>query len=535
MKTSTRRVVVAGLVAAQLLTVVLVVGSTGRLSSQAEDDHTVSLLQRAAAEAVDHTRDYVAPAGALVATTADMIDGGSVDRAALERAFLGELARTPQLSGVYVGGDDGSFFFVTREDGGYLVKTITGDLDPQGRTVVVRRIAADGTESAPEVVTDDTYDPRDRPWFQDAARLRSTEVDWTAPYVFFTSAQLGVTASAAVETEAGSLAVVGADIELGSLSGFLATLRIGPTGSAVIVDASSRVIAHPDTALLRQGEGDEATTVAIGELDDARARAAVGSIIAAGEATDERAAGFSSPVGDGQVAYRRLTLGEQMWTVAVHANEGALVRDLREARDDERLLMLAVGLISVVILAIVALPATRPLSRLERRATVDPLSGLLNRETILERGAQIAREPGLHAAIMVDLDRFKLVNDTHGHQIGDEVIHDVGQRITGVLRSTDRAGRIGGEEFLVLLTDTTPEQATEVAERLRQAIRGNPVATTIGQLEVTASVGLGLALGPSDLQRTLAVADTALMEAKHEGRDRLVTGGLAGAQPTARD
>ena len=488
-------------------------------------DHTVALLETSASEARDHTRDYLAPAAALVATTADIVDGGEIDTAALQRAFIGQLERSPQLSGVYLGGSDGSFFFVARADEGYSVKSI--EISDETRTVTLRDIAADGTPGPVEEVADDTYDPRQRPWFQDASRSASTDIAWTPPYVFFTSGQLGISASAAVQTADGTLAVVGADIELGSLSTLLAGLRIGPIGSSIIVDQADTVIAHPDAALVQEGAGDGADTVSAAELDDPRSRAVIGSMISAGTSTGNDSTRFESPEGTGIAAFRTLDVGDEQWTIAVHAEDGALVRDLANARRDERLLMGLVGLLGFALLAVLAWPATRPLARLERRATIDSLTGLLNRGAILDQGGQVAKEADLHAAIMLDLDRFKLINDTHGHQVGDEVIHEVGQRIAGALRGSDRAGRVGGEEFLVVIGETTPSKALEVAQRVHHAIGGVPIGTTVGELEVTASVGLGIAVGPAELQRTLAVADTALLEAKESGRNCVVSGGMA--------
>jgi diguanylate cyclase (GGDEF)-like protein len=526
MKTTARRVVVGGLLAVQLATVVLILLVSGRITSDAEADHTVALLETSALEALDHTRDYLAPASSLVAMTADLVDGGAVDIAALERAFLGELERSPQLSGVYLGADDGSFFFVSRADAGYSAKTIDID-DDGGRTVTVRELGPDGTEGSTEALPDDTYDPRERPWFRNAARVGSTDVSWTAPYVFFTSRELGVTASAAVRTDDGMLVVVGADIELGALSTLLAGLRIGPTGSAVIVDQADTVIAHPDATLVRGGVSGESDTVSASELDDPRARAVIGSMISAGTGADRSSTVFETDDASGVAAARTLALGDQQWTIAVHAEDGALVKGLTDARRDERLLMMVVGLLGFALLAVVAFPATRPLARLERRARLDTLTGLLNRGAILAEGAQIAKDADLHAAIMIDLDRFKSINDTHGHQVGDEVIHEVGRRIAGALRGSDRAGRVGGEEFLVVIGETTPAKALEVAQRVHRAIGGTPIGSTVGPLDITASVGLGVAVGPAELQRTLAVADTALLEAKEGGRNGVVSGGMA--------
>ncbi len=525
MKPTARRLVVVGLLTVQLATVALLVLVSGRISAEAEDDHTVALLETAASEATDRTRDYLAPAASLVATTADMVDGGAVDTAALERAFIGELERSPQLSGVYLGSDDGSFFFVSRAASGFSVKTI--EIDGGERRVTVRAVSADGRRGPAVIRPDDDYDPRDRPWFQDASRNASTDVEWTAPYVFFTSGNLGVSASAAVRTADGMLAVVGADIELDALSTLLAGLRIGPTGSAVIVDDAGTVVAHSDATLVNGSPGDVAGTVSASELDDPRTRAVIGSLIAVGDREPPAAAHFDSPDGAGIATSRSLEVGDQRWTIAVHAEDGALVRSLTDARSDERFLMLLVGLLGFLLIAVLAFPATRPLARLERRATRDALTGLLNRGEILAQGAQVAKEADLHAAIMLDLDRFKSINDTYGHQVGDEVIHEVGRRITGALRDVDRAGRVGGEEFLVVIGETTPGKALEVAHRVHQAIRATPFETTVGELEVTASVGLGVAVGPGELQRTLAVADTALLEAKESGRDCVVSGGMA--------
>ena len=141
-KGTTRRFVVGGLLAAQLLTVLVIVIATGRITERAKADHTSVMLDRAAAEAADHTRQYLVPAGSVVSAAADLIDGGAVDMRALERLFVGELQRSPQLSAVYVGGDDGSFFFVTRAGDGYLAQSTKwlhfglGALDRIDRVVV---------------------------------------------------------------------------------------------------------------------------------------------------------------------------------------------------------------------------------------------------------------------------------------------------------------------------------------------------------------------------------------------------------------
>ncbi len=169
---------------------------------------------------------------------------------------------------------------------------------------------------------------------------------------------------------------------------------------------------------------------------------------------------------------------------------------------------------------------------LREQAMRDVLTGAWNRRAILaafERElARIERrtgETGL-GVVICDLDHFKRVNDTYGHLVGDEVLCEVVQRISQDLRRYDRMGRIGGEEFLILLPECGRREVELTVERLRRVI-AEPITTTAGPLRVTLS--LGAALVP-DGQRTTArqildAADQALYTAKATGRDRLCFAG----------
>jgi diguanylate cyclase (GGDEF)-like protein len=163
-------------------------------------------------------------------------------------------------------------------------------------------------------------------------------------------------------------------------------------------------------------------------------------------------------------------------------------------------------------------------------AAYDGLTQLFNRRHFHEVAepllAASRRDRRQVAAIMVDIDRFKAVNDTHGHGVGDEVIRVVGDRLSRALRQGDLLCRYGGEEFAALLTDVSTEQASAVARRLNEVIRDAPVDTAAGPLRVTVSVGLaGPVPSPDDLPELLEHADTALYRAKREGRDRVIRTG----------
>ena len=166
-----------------------------------------------------------------------------------------------------------------------------------------------------------------------------------------------------------------------------------------------------------------------------------------------------------------------------------------------------------------------------RLAMEDALTGLPNRRAVLQALARHCSAAQRNArpltVLLLDIDHFKQVNDQYGHPAGDEVLRRIAQTIRQRLRAQDMAGRFGGEEFLVLLPDTTPEGGLALAEALREEVAAT--AITIGDkvLHVTASVGLyGAGVCTPDHNSDLLVrgADAALYAAKEGGRNRTVVG-----------
>ena len=162
----------------------------------------------------------------------------------------------------------------------------------------------------------------------------------------------------------------------------------------------------------------------------------------------------------------------------------------------------------------------------ERSARIDPLTGLLNRRAfneLAEREIQRARRFRQPMSLLViDLDRFKSINDSHGHLVGDAVLEDFARVASEQLRSLDIIARLGGEEFVVLLPGTDPESAFQLAERMRQAIASNSMALEGVTLRYTASFGIaGFEPRQPSLERWVARADAALYEAKAKGRNRV--------------
>lgn len=163
---------------------------------------------------------------------------------------------------------------------------------------------------------------------------------------------------------------------------------------------------------------------------------------------------------------------------------------------------------------------------LRQQTRIDALTGVFNRGrvmTILEKQHELslASDYGL-SVVMIDVDHFKRVNDTHGHAVGDEVLREVARRLGDGVRNGDAVGRYGGEEFLIILPSCDYARAIRLAEELREAVRGTPVATSAGPVHVTISGGVatspGARLSPSEL---VEAADRALYRAKRQGRDRI--------------
>jgi len=161
---------------------------------------------------------------------------------------------------------------------------------------------------------------------------------------------------------------------------------------------------------------------------------------------------------------------------------------------------------------------------LQRLATVDELTGLFGRRHFMHLAerelTRRQRNHGQVAAIMADLDHFKQVNDNHGHAVGDTVLRAMGAILRAELRALDLAGRLGGEEFAVLLPDTSLRTARDIAERLRCTTAGQTITPeTGGTLTFTASFGVAEHTPDETLDSLLHRADLALYEAKRNGRN----------------
>ena len=161
---------------------------------------------------------------------------------------------------------------------------------------------------------------------------------------------------------------------------------------------------------------------------------------------------------------------------------------------------------------------------LKEACTHDALTGIANRRLLTERLRDETERAKRYSRplciVMIDIDRFKIINDQYGHEVGDHVLMDVVRVMEAEIREHDLCGRWGGEEFLVLMPETSGDQAVTVMERLRQAVAKLRVRINDDSLSVTVSLGMAELRAGENYSTAINRADVALLRAKRNGRDR---------------
>jgi diguanylate cyclase (GGDEF)-like protein len=164
---------------------------------------------------------------------------------------------------------------------------------------------------------------------------------------------------------------------------------------------------------------------------------------------------------------------------------------------------------------------------LRELASRDPLTGLLNRRAIYDvlarEMSRVSREGTALTAVMIDLDHFKEINDTHGHMVGDEVLREIARRLTDAVRSYDTVSRYGGEEFLLLMPDGDASMSRDRLLRVHNAVCCEPIQFPGGEVSLTCSFGVSILFSDQSLtvEQFIDRADRALYDAKRTGRNRI--------------
>lgn len=163
---------------------------------------------------------------------------------------------------------------------------------------------------------------------------------------------------------------------------------------------------------------------------------------------------------------------------------------------------------------------------LEILSNIDSLTGIYNRryfmESVVKKIDEVNRMNSVSFIIIIDLDHFKNINDSYGHQTGDKVLKEIAANVARTLRPYDLFARYGGEEFIIFISDIDKESIMKLAERIRQSITMQPIDINGTLLNVYASLGVAKAAPDNDLETAIKLADNALYKAKEEGRNKVV-------------
>ncbi|WP_370283692.1 cache domain-containing protein [Pseudooceanicola sp.] len=337
MRTSLGAMLAIGLAGLQLLAVLAVVFSSYVSSERALLDHARDLLRDVGANTIEHSRGFLGPARGAAELSArlaqDRVIASDVPEL-LERLLFQQLQLAPQFAGVYHGNEEGEFVYVMR----------AGEIAPF-RTKIIR---VDGADRTVELIwrdndynvierrmdPDDPYDPRTRPWYV-RARDQLTTI-WTDPYIFFSSRQPGITlASPVMDGPDRVRGIVGVDIEISDISDFLARLRIGATGRALIIHENGDVIAHPNKDLLKAENADGTLRfVDIRSFEDPIARAAFADLEASGRlpVAEETLSQFTYG-GETYVSVIMPQISDNLpWTIGAYALESDFTQVLKANR-----------------------------------------------------------------------------------------------------------------------------------------------------------------------------------------------------------
>ena len=219
--------------------------------------------------------------------------------------------------------------------------------------------------------------------------------------------------------------------------------------------------------------------------------------------------------------------GDMVGAISVHLD---VSEDFAVHAKAERVMFLSYGAIWLVGLAGLTVSGHRwkgLLHALRQAATCDPLTGLWNRRELMHKLDHEMARSGRYghplAVIMLDIDHFKQVNDTHGHKAGDQVLKELAGLIQATVRDSDLVARYGGEEILVLCPETDGEVAGQLAERIHRHVEGATIVTPSARIQVTVSLGVAAYPGLPTGTDLIQAADAAMYRAKQSGRNRVCT------------
>jgi diguanylate cyclase (GGDEF)-like protein len=487
------------------------------------------ILNNATAESQRHTERFLNKAivQAKVGVALANASAINVDNfGQIEAHLLVLLEHYPEFSGLSFAKADGSYLYVSRDDksaqSGFSVKYIDASQAIK-QTRLWRRYSVSVARHDERIDEADDFDPRKRSWYVNAALQK--QLVWTDPYVFFTLKRFGVTSSMPLLSPQGNVVgVVGIDLELAELSEFLSQLQISQSGSSFIVTDKGVLVGSSGMADEFRAMADTSEAYAINLLssDLPIPKAAFETVF-----SEQGRSSFSVNGKNYLVDSMRVEVSAgKHWNIVTYADQNDFLSAIKENEQKKLWLAIVAVVLSIVLGGLLTNTVWRPVIALEGQANTDQLTGLYNRRYLQARAEKLVTRAVKYqrplSVAFLDLDRFKMVNDTYGHDVGDEVLTIFVQRIKDQLRSSDLFARFGGEEFVVILPNADETEAADAIESIRHAVH-QPYL--VGRLAIDIDFSAGVASLSSEINSynaILKLADQALYTAKNNGRGQVV-------------
>ncbi|KAB7613780.1 PAS domain S-box protein [Amylibacter sp. SFDW26] len=351
MKLSLGAILAICLAGLQLIAVLSVVLSSYVTSERVLLDHARSLLSDLGLNAIEHSKGFLQPARGTAELAKRLAENeivASDNPEILEKLLFQNLQISPQFSGLYYGDQTGSFVYVMRSSsiGPYRTKIITNSKGDRVTKFIWRN--EDYSVVGTRFDATDTFDPRERPWYKNV--LRTRDIIWTDPYIFFSSKKPGITAASPVIKSNGQLdGVIGVDIEIDAISDFLSNLKIGNNGAVIILNRNGDVIAHPNPDLIKIEDADGTLKFAnINEILDPIAQAAFGTLPKTDDVTVQTEISSKFKHGGKTYVSTLMPMGqsELPWTIAVYVPEDDFTGGIKDNRTRNIWIAFAIAVIT---------------------------------------------------------------------------------------------------------------------------------------------------------------------------------------------
>ncbi len=479
-------------------------------------DQTTIQFTNASSEIVQaKTIGYLNPIELLntVIYEIDLIDADYMNHVS-HLNLIGEslLNAYPQLQSFIIGNQSGDFYMLRLEpDGTYTQRLIRPDANKE--KVIDYTYSNSFNLIAQKSSNTVDFDPRVRPWYIGAEE--TGESYWTDLYIFHESQMPGITISHPFYDDHHNLiGVFGFDINVYQISQFLNNLEFSSKGELVLINQSDKIIAYSQPQVIFNNNL-ELTTVDIDSFNKPEVEYILNHTV------PERPVSIFKLDGTeyvGLVRHLNRELGVN-WKIV-------LVVPTSEFLEPYRLTSIFMAAVTLMIIVLITLLTFYRLKELKSSAALfqyanhDPLTSLYNRNYFNQYyNSSLGKA---YSLIISDIDHFKVINDTYGHNVGDVVLQEIAKLFKSHLKNHQVAFRWGGEEFLILLEDETLNEAVALAETLRAALENKTFEINQSNIKITMSFGVSQHLQEHSFQEIVHLADMNLYKAKESGRNKVI-------------